>query len=109
MRLTIKALEGLSFCEPCETILVNPQGCAVRCSRPVEVQTRVRLEGLPTEKEITASVVNCVFLGQYERFWLLGLALDEPANVWGIENPPDDWSLISPEASLRRSQLQDKN
>jgi hypothetical protein len=27
------------------------------------------------------------------KFWLLGLALDEPGNVWGIATPPEDWRL----------------
>jgi hypothetical protein len=35
--------------------------------------------------------VNCISLGEYEKFWLLGLTLDEPGNVWGIEKPPEDW------------------
>jgi len=38
-------------------------------------------------------VVNCSSLGQYEKFCLLGLALDELGNVWGIEKPPEDWVL----------------
>jgi hypothetical protein len=49
------------------------------------------LEGLPAKHSVTARVVNCIFLGQYEKFWLVGLALDEPGNVWGIEKPPEDW------------------
>jgi hypothetical protein len=31
-------------------------------------------------------------MGQYEKLWLLGLALDEPGNVWGIQSPPPDWT-----------------
>jgi hypothetical protein len=31
------------------------------------------------------------------KFWLLGLALHEPGNVWGIAIPPEDWRLdVSP-------------
>jgi hypothetical protein len=37
--------------------------------------------------------VNCILIGDYEKFWLLGLALDEPGNVWGIQSPPEDWTL----------------
>jgi hypothetical protein len=40
---------------------------------------------------VIARVVNCISLGEYEKFWLLGLVLDEPGNVWGIDNPPEDW------------------
>jgi hypothetical protein len=29
--------------------------------------------------------VNCIAI---EKFWMLGLVLDEPGNVWGIERRP---------------------
>jgi hypothetical protein len=50
------------------------------------------LEGLPASTGVTARVVNCILLGKFEKLWLLGLALDEPRNVWVIQSPPDDWS-----------------
>jgi len=77
------------FSEPCLTILANPQGCAARFGRPLEIGAAVRLEGLPAGINITARVVNCIAI---EKFWLLGLALDEPGNVWGIQSPPEDWT-----------------
>ena len=80
------------FFEPCLLILVNPQGCGARFGRPLRIGTRVRLEGLPAKRSVTAQVVNCISLGEYEKFWLIGLALDEPGNVWGFETPPEDWS-----------------
>jgi hypothetical protein len=49
------------------------------------------LEGLPN-CNITARVVNCISFGEHEKFWLLGMALDEPGNVWGVKTPPKDWS-----------------
>jgi hypothetical protein len=82
-----------SFSEAGLTILVNPQGCAARFHRPLETGTGVRLEGLPAGTSVTARVVNCIPIGDYEKFWLLGLALDEPGNVWGIQSPPEDWTL----------------
>jgi hypothetical protein len=76
---------------PCLIIVVNPQGCGVRVGRALEIGTRIRLEGLPEQRNVTARVVSCISLGEYEKFWFLGLALDEPGNVWGIERPPEDW------------------
>ncbi|HEX3740408.1 MAG TPA: hypothetical protein VHV29_11950 [Terriglobales bacterium] len=73
------------------TLLINPQGCALRIGQPIEVGRRVRLDGLPVKYEVTARVANCISFGKYEGFWLIGLALDEPGNVWGVENPPADW------------------
>ena len=80
------------FSGECLMILVNPQGCAGRFGRPLEIGTAVRLEGLPASTAVTARVVNCISMGQYEKLWLLGLALDEPGNVWDIQSPPDDWT-----------------
>jgi len=80
------------FSGSCLTILANPNGCAVRCTHWLDVGTAVRLEGLPTGRVITARVVNCISLGPYEKVRILGLALDTPGNVWGIKNPPEDWS-----------------
>ena len=80
------------FSELCLIILVNPQGCAARFGHPLEVGSAVRLEGLPASTSVTARVVNCISMGEYERLWLLGLALDEPGDVWGIQSPPQDWT-----------------
>ena len=79
------------FSEPCLAILVNLQGCAVRFPRPLEIGTAVRLDGLSAPANVTARVVSCISLGEYEKLWLLGLALDEPGNVWSVSAPPEDW------------------
>jgi hypothetical protein len=79
----------LPFADSCLVILVNPQGCAAHFHRPVKIGTAVKL-GLPSGG-ITAHVVNCISLGEHEKFWLLGLALAEPGNVWGVE-APEDWA-----------------
>ena len=77
--------------EPCLIVLVNPQGCAVRFPRPLEVGTSVHLHNLPAAGKVTARVVNCIAMGEHEHFWLLGLALERPGNIWGISDPPRDW------------------
>lgn len=79
--------------EPCQIIVVNPQGCGLRIARRLEIGTRVRLEGLPEKRRVDARVVNRISLGEYEKSWFLVLALDEPGNVWGIESPPEDWQI----------------
>jgi hypothetical protein len=79
------------FSEPCLIILVNSQGCAARFRRPLEIGAAVQLEGLPAGTRVTARVVNCIRISEYEKSWLLGLALNEPGNVWGVQTPPTDW------------------
>jgi CheY-like chemotaxis protein len=91
--LTLVSLDPAQpFSGPCLVILANPNGCAVRCNHWLDVGTAVRLEGLPTGSVITARIVNCISLGPYEKVRILGLALDMPGDVWGIKNPPEDWS-----------------
>lgn len=80
------------FSEPCLAVLVNLQGCAVRFHRPLEIGAAVRLDGFSAPANVTARVVNCISLGEYGKLWLLGLALDEPGNVWGVSAPPEDWA-----------------
>jgi hypothetical protein len=89
--ITLKTLNSTPLSEECLIVLVNPQGCAARLRRAVDVGTTVQLEGLPSKTSAIARVVNCISLGQYERSWLLGFALDEPGNVWGVKSPPSDW------------------
>jgi hypothetical protein len=79
------------FMEKALTLVVNPQGCGVKFSRAVATGTAVQLDGLPGVGSITARVANCISLGAESKLWLLGLALDQPGNVWGIQSPPDDW------------------
>ena len=72
-------------------ILVNLRGCAARFTRAVAIGTAVELQGLPTNSRVTGRTVNCISLGEHENIWLLGVELDEPGNVWGIEAVPADW------------------
>ncbi len=90
--VTVISLDPLyPFSELCRIILVNANGCTVRISRPAETGTPVRLQGLSVSKAVTARVTSCISLGKHERSFLLGLMIDEPGNVWGIENVPADW------------------
>ncbi len=63
----------------------------MRAPRPVPAGTAVELEGLPTQTQVAARVVTCISLGEYEKLWLLGLALETSGNVWGLDRIPDDW------------------
>jgi hypothetical protein len=82
---------ALEFAEHCHTLVVNTQGCGVRLSRPLERGAPVRLDELPTGQTVTARVANCVPLGSEGKYWLVGLALEQAGNVWGIAPTPADW------------------
>lgn len=86
------------FAEESHTLVVNPQGCGVKLSRALDVGTRVLMDGLPGGLQATARVANCLPLGADGRFFLLGLALESPGNVWGIKTAPADWGPTAAEA-----------
>jgi hypothetical protein len=80
------------FSESGHTLVVNTQGCGVRLSRALEPGLAVSLDDLPARKTVTARVANCVPLGTSGQWWMVGIALDEPGNVWGVHPAPADWT-----------------
>ena len=81
-----------TFSDSCLVVLINPYGCAARFPFRIDVGSDVRLEGLPAANSAVARVISCISFGATEKFCLLGLALTEPGNVWGVEKPPEDWN-----------------
>jgi len=77
--------------EHCHTLIVNTQGCGVRLSRHLSAGTPVRLDELPGGGVVTARVANCVPIGTEGKYWVVGLALDQTGNIWGIHPAPADW------------------
>lgn len=81
-----------SFREPCRIVLVNLNGCALKIYRAVDVGSGVILEDLPSAARMPGKVVTSISLGKHGKaYWLLGVAINTPGNVWGICNPPNDW------------------
>ena len=96
--LRVTSLDAATpFTESGHTLIVNTQGCGVRLSRPLEPGMAVCLDELPTRKRANARVANCVPLGAGSKCWVVGLALDEHGNIWGIHPAPEDWGC---EASM---------
>lgn len=50
---------------------------------------------LPGGGSVTARVANCLGLGHDGKYFLIGASLYTHGNVWGIADPPADWSLAS--------------
>jgi len=87
----VTTLEGPSFSESCHTVIVNINGCGMRLSKPLEPGLPVRLNEMPSAQAVNGRVANCVPLGP--KHWLVGVALDEPGNIWGIHPVPPDWGI----------------
>jgi hypothetical protein len=98
------------FSEDARTILVNPLGCGVQLSCALPIQTPVVLAGLPGGVSVNAKVVNCLPLGSGGKAFLVGLALEAPGNVWGLQNPPSDWgAAAATAASPQQDPIKKKN
>jgi len=82
---------AIPFSDHCHTLVVNTEGCGVRLSRPLEPGLPVLLDELPGGISAPAVVANCVPLGSGGNYWLVGLALEQPANIWCIQPAPANW------------------
>ncbi len=83
------------FSEQCYTLIVNTEGCGVRLTQPLEPGLPVLLDELPGGTKATARVANCVPLGTEGSYWLVGIALEEPGNIWCIRPAPANWERAS--------------
>jgi len=90
----------VTFSEQCHTLVVNTEGCGVRLARPLDPGLPVLLDELPGKAIARATVANCVPLGTGSNYWLVGLALEEPGNIWCIQPAPEDWGVSKPEAAV---------
>src|SRR5579864_5289082 len=80
------------FGDRCLLLIVSAQGCGFRSSEELQVGTPIMLSGLPGGGSVTARVANCLPLGSDGKFFLIGASLYTHGNVWGIADPPEDWS-----------------
>jgi hypothetical protein len=88
--------QAASFAENCHTLLVNPQGCGVRFSRPLSAGLPVRLENLPGGGSVTARVATSLPPAKGSKFWVVGIKLDAPGNLWCVAPVPQDWGAYAP-------------
>jgi hypothetical protein len=92
---------AVPFSEQCHTLVVNTEGCGVRLTQPLDPGLSVLLDELPGETSAPARVANCVPLGTEGKYWLVGIALEQPANIWCIQPAPANWEITaSPAASV---------
>ena len=90
VRLT--SLEPVStFSESCHTLMVNPRGCGIRFPRPLPAGSRVKVDQLPGGGSATARVACSLPPNGGSKFWIIGIGLDSPANLWCLAPSPEDW------------------
>ncbi len=77
--------------ESCSTFVVNSHGCGLRAPQPLPLHTQVRLDVGAGKTSAQARVVMCAPAKDEKDVWELGIELDSPQNIWGIQFPPSDW------------------
>lgn len=84
-----------SFSETCHTMVVNPQGCGIRFPHALEPGLQVRVDDLPGGASATARVASSLPLAPSTKYWLIGICLEQPANLWCLAPTPQDWEPYS--------------
>jgi hypothetical protein len=104
------------FAERCVVLVASAQGCGFRSTRALQLETPVLIGDLPGGGSVTARVANCLPLGNDG--FLIGAALYNHGNVWGIADAPEDWNIAAKNdpvaaqpqaASVPRSAVQKKS
>jgi hypothetical protein len=83
------------FSAECVALVVSPQGCGIRASQALPIETPVLLSELPGGGSASGRVANCLPLGKDATSFLIGVSLYNEGNMWGIAEPPPDWNCIS--------------
>jgi|SRR5882762_6450065 len=81
-----------AFSAECIALVVGPQGCGFRATQAFPLETPVLLGDLPGGGSASGRVASCLPLGTDGKYFLVGVALYNHGNVWGIAEPPADWN-----------------
>jgi hypothetical protein len=79
------------FSATCDALVVSAQGCGLRASQALPLETPILLSNLPGSASASARVASCLPLGHDGKQFLIGVALYNSGNIWGIADPPQDW------------------
>ncbi len=94
--MTVNSLDRKHpFSAQCIALVISPQGCGFRASQALPIETPVLLNDLPDGGSASARVATCLPLGSDGKYFLIGVALYNHGNVWGIADPPEDWNCAS--------------
>jgi hypothetical protein len=88
MRVVILA-RGISEPVTCEgdTIVVNRHGALISTTAQLRVGMKIEILVRLTNKRAIADVVYV----DPDQPRICGIGLVQPANIWGLSLPPDDW------------------
>jgi len=81
------------FAERCLVLVVSAQGCGFRSTKALQLESPIMMNDLPGGNSVTGRVASCVPLGNDA--FLIGVALYNHGNVWGIVDAPEDWKVAA--------------
>jgi hypothetical protein len=81
----------VNFSESCHTLLVNPRGCGLRVTRSLAKGLQLQMDELPGWASVRAKVACSRPLNGEGKYWIVGVALETPGNLWCISPAPEDW------------------
>ncbi len=93
---------GQPFREATQTLMVNLHGAKVLTRHSVLVGMQVSIECTSTGLAGKAVCVHIEPSNADTTKFEMALQLIVPANIWGVENPPEDWYLGEPSGAARR-------
>jgi hypothetical protein len=97
-----KNLDGRSFSQPTETIVINAHGGLLYLNETLEMGSEVTITNPETEDEQECRVVYLG--GSADRGQRVGLEFLTPApHFWGVEFPPPDWPGRASESQAQAS------
>lgn len=79
------------------TLIVNAQGCGLHA--PNDLPLGVRVELAIEDRVVSGRILNSTPVDAEKGSWVTGIQLDKAGNVWGIPNPPPDWTEAKAPAS----------
>ena len=92
------AIEARGAAEPLscdgETFVVNLHGALISTAVPLRVGMRIEIHVIQTNRRAAAQVVYV----DPEQPRHCGIGLEEPQNICGISEPPDDWREVDSES-----------
>jgi hypothetical protein len=94
IQVSVTSLDRMRpFAERCMVLVVSAQGCGFRSTKALQLESPIMMSDLPGGNSVTGRVASCVPLGSDG--FLVGVALYNHGNVWGIADAPEDWNVAA--------------
>ncbi len=85
---------GQTYRDETVTQIVNIHGARIRTDRKILVGMLVTVECAKTGRGSKGVCVNTYEPSPEEPHAAIAMQLLQPGNIWGVENPPDDWAVV---------------